>query len=81
MPYNASPFVTSAVYNTQVKTFSLARQILPHECTLLRLLRPYRTEACRNARRDVALAVRALRRSSGVFPPPPGFGLVSAVPA
>jgi hypothetical protein len=81
MRHTASPYAKSAVYNTQVKTFTIARQILPHDCTLLRLLRPYRTEACRIARRETARAVRAIRRSAGTFPPPPAFGLASCMPA
>lgn len=80
MPRNQSPFARSAVYNAQVKSFTIARLLAGDSCQLLRILKQYRTEASRQVRSDTAAAVRGIRRSKQPFPLPPSCGHVSVMP-
>lgn len=72
-----SLFDESVVFKAQVKTFSVARQILSNELECVRVLPPYRDEATLQVRHKIAKAVIAIRQGDGKFPVKPKCGLTT----
>lgn len=70
-------FKPSSVYNAHVKSFTVARQLIPGSCHLIRVVAQYRNDASRAARSATAKAVRAIRNGDGSFMPPPHFGHIT----
>lgn len=70
-------FDKSVVYRAQVKTFSVARQMLSSELQQVRVMPPYRDEATRQIRHRIAKAVVAIRQGGGDFPLAPKSGLAT----